>query len=180
MPEMFYQQRAHLPAMAHLFDHHAGERLAVVFARCGLEEPALLLDGCKLGVALVHDQVDESIADLLRRYLAQVLPLLASLPVAELDVVSLDGAEERIEVEAADLVVVHADLFAPVVEQSDPFAEVPDLECRNSHESVAPNVAYFFRCSECEPNALQLGVMLNGVRAQLASEARLLVPAKRH
>src|SRR6266403_1970456 len=134
MSEMFHQQRAHLPAMAHLFDHHTGERLAVVFRGCGLEEPTLLLDGSKLGVALVDDQVDEGVADLLRRYLPQVFPFLASLPVAELDVVGLDGAEERVEVEAADLVVVHADLFTPVVEQPDPFAEVPDLECRNSHE----------------------------------------------
>src|SRR5207249_1713593 len=91
-------------------------------------------------------------ADLLRRHLAQVLPFFAALPMAELDIVGLDRAEQRVEVETTDLVVVHADLFTPVVEQPDPFAEIPDFECRNRHESVAPNIFYFFRCSECEPN----------------------------
>src|SRR6266404_3932501 len=103
MPEVFHQERAHLPAMAHLFDHDARKCLAVVLARSGLEEPALLLDRSKLGVALIDDQVDQRVADLLRGDLAQVLPLFTSLPVAELDIVGLDGSEERIEVEAADL-----------------------------------------------------------------------------
>src|SRR6266403_145503 len=40
----------------------------------------------------------------------------------------------------------------------------PILSVETAMKSVAPNVAYFFRCSECEPNALQLRVMLYRVR----------------
>ena len=128
MSEVLDQQRAHLPTMAHLLDHHAGKRFAIVLARSRLEEPALLLHGSKFGISLVDDQVDQGVADLLRRDLAQVLPFLAALPVSELNVLGLDRAEQRVEVEAADIVVVYADLFAPVVEQADPIAEGPDLE----------------------------------------------------
>src|SRR3954465_4297093 len=41
-------------------------------------------------------------------------------------------------------------------------------------------IAFLIRCSECEPNALQLCVMLDGVRAQLAAKAGLLVATERH
>src|SRR3954451_4972312 len=58
--------------------------------------------------------------------------------------------------------------------------KVPILSVETAMKSVAPNTAYFVRCSECEPNRLQLCVMLDGVGAQLASEAGLLVAAEGH
>ena len=80
----------------------------------------------------------QRVADLLRRHLAQVLPLVVALIVAELDLVGFDGAEERVEFEVFNLVAIDADLFAPFLEQADPFAEGPDScyfprhDCSNS------------------------------------------------
>src|SRR5262245_4671251 len=124
---MLDQERAHLPAVAHLFDHHAGERLAVVIAGRGLEEKTLLLDAGKFGVALINDHVQKRIAHLLGCHLPQVLPLGSTLEMTELDLVVVDGTVERLELKLANLVLLDADLFAPIVEQTYPVAECADF-----------------------------------------------------
>src|SRR2546422_752183 len=73
--EMADQQVAHLPAVAHLFGHHAAEGLAVVLGGSVLKQAALLLDRSKLGVALKDDQVHESVAHALVRDLNDFFPL---------------------------------------------------------------------------------------------------------
>jgi hypothetical protein len=52
-----------------------------------------------------------------------------------LDFLALDGAIERVEVEAGDLVTIDADLFSPLVEKSDPVTEGPDFGSFAWHDS---------------------------------------------
>src|SRR5208283_4544717 len=108
-------------------DHDAGEGAAVPIGGCGLKQVALLLHARKLSVALVDDHIHERVAHLLRRDLAQVLPLLAALVRAELDVVGFDGAIERVEVKRLDVIAVNADFLAPLVEQPFPLTEASDF-----------------------------------------------------
>ena len=56
--KVIHQQRAHLPTVAHLFNHHAGERAPIPVGRSGLEQFALLLHAGKFGIALIDDQID--------------------------------------------------------------------------------------------------------------------------
>ena len=113
--------------MAHLFDHDAGERAAIPFRRRGCKQVALLLHAGKFGVALIDDHVHERVPHLLRRNLAQVLPLVAALVGTELDLPGLDRAVERVEVERFDIVFVDANFLAPLVEQANPITEVSDF-----------------------------------------------------
>ena len=75
--EVVHQQRAHLPAVAHFLDHHPGDGTAVPVSGSAFEEIPLLLHAGEFGIALVDDHVDERVAHLLSRDLAQVLPLAA-------------------------------------------------------------------------------------------------------
>src|SRR5437660_9631123 len=88
---------------------------------------ALLLDRGKLSVALVDDHIQQCIAHLLRRNLAQVLPLVAAFVRAKLDFLSLDRSIERVELEAGDLVAIDADLLTPLIEETDPITKRPDF-----------------------------------------------------
>ena len=63
LAEVVDEQVAHLPAVAHLLDHDPAGAVGVVVRRRALEEVALLLDRGELGVALVDDEVAESVAD---------------------------------------------------------------------------------------------------------------------
>ena len=87
----------------------------------------LLFATCELRIALIDDHVKQCVAHLLGGDLAQVLPFAAAFEVAELNFFSLDCAVESIELEAGDFVTLDADLFAPVVEHPDPFAEGSDF-----------------------------------------------------
>src|SRR5208337_1360689 len=126
-PEEVDEQRTHLPAVAHLLDHDAGNRSAVVFGGRGCEQIALLLHAGKFGVTLVDDHVHERVPHLLGWHLAQVLPLVAAFIGAELNLFRFDRSVERIEVEGLDIVFVDAYFFAPFVEQANPVAEVSDF-----------------------------------------------------
>ena len=100
---MVDQQSAHLPTVAHLFDHDTGNGAAIPLSRRVLEQVALLLHAGELRVALVDDHVHERVTHLLCRNLAQVLPFAASLVRAELDFFGIDGAVERVEVKRFDV-----------------------------------------------------------------------------
>src|SRR6266852_197563 len=126
-PEEVDEQGAHLPAVTHLFDHHAGQGATVPVGGRNFEQVALLLNRGKFGVALVDDHVHERVAHLLSGYLPQVLPLTASFEGSELNVVGFDRAVEGVEVKRRDVILIDADLLAPVVEQTDPVAEASDF-----------------------------------------------------
>jgi len=76
----------------------------------------LLLYAGEFGIALIDDQVDQSIAHLLSGYLAQVFPLAAAFEGTELDFVGFDCAVKSIEFKIGDLVMIDADIFSPIVE----------------------------------------------------------------
>src|SRR5580692_2438196 len=88
---------------------------------------ALLLDAGEFGIALVDDHVEKGITHLLRRDLAEVLPLAIASEVSELNLFGLDRTVERVEMEAGDLVAVDADFFAPLVEEALPLTEGSDF-----------------------------------------------------
>src|SRR5438552_18297024 len=83
----------------------------------------LLLDAGEFRVALVNNHIEQSVAHLLRGHLTQVLPLAAAFEVAELNLISLDGTIERVELELGDLVAIDTDLLAPLIEEADPVTE---------------------------------------------------------
>ena len=126
--KVFDKQRAHLPAMAHLFDHHPGQGAPVVIRGRRFKQEALLLATGKLGVALIDDQIQQRVAHVLRGHAPQVFPLALSFVVAKLDLFGLDLAVQGLELEGIDVAVIDADLFAPLLEQSDPVAEGPDFK----------------------------------------------------
>ena len=113
--------------MTHFFDHHAGDGAAVPVGGRALKQIALLFDAGKFGVALIDDQVDQRIAHLLRGHLAQVFPLLRAFERAKLDLVGFDRAVKRVEFEVGNLVVIDADVLAPIVEQANPVTEGSDF-----------------------------------------------------
>src|SRR5436305_12145593 len=93
----------------------------------------LLLTTGKLCVALIDDHIQQRIAHVLRRDLPQRLPLGTAFIVAKLDLVRINGAEERVKLEIVDLALVHAHLFAPIIEEPNPITECPDLEYFSWH-----------------------------------------------
>src|SRR5580658_2501394 len=113
--------------MAHLLDHHAGDRAAIPLRRSGCKQVALLLDAGKFSVPLVDDHVHERVPHLLGGNLAQILPLVAAFVGAELNLPGFDRSVERVEVESLDTVLVDADFLAPFVEYPDPLAKAADL-----------------------------------------------------
>src|SRR5262249_46741691 len=119
--EVFHQERTHLPTVAHFFDHHPGDGTAVPVSGGGFEQMTLLLNAGKLGVTLINDHVEQGVAPLLGRNLAQVVPFPFAFEMAELNLVGLNGTEKRVELEAGDLVTIDANLFAPFVEEADPI-----------------------------------------------------------
>src|SRR5580700_4143232 len=137
---MFHQQSTHLPAMAHLFDHHASNRFAVPIRGRALKQMPLLLDAGELSIALIDNQIDQRITYLLGWHLAQVVPLAAALEGAELNFLCFNRAVERVEFEICNLVVIDADLFAPIVKHSDPITEGSDFCNSTWHKSssIAP------------------------------------------
>jgi len=59
--------------------------------------------------------------------LAQVLPLSPAFKVAKLNFFRLNRAEQLVELEDGNFVVVDANVFAPIVKQSNPVTERSDL-----------------------------------------------------
>ena len=90
--EVVDQQRAHLPAVAHLLDHDAGDGAAIPVRGRVLQQVALLLHARKLGIALVNDHVHQRIAHLLGGNLPQVFPLAPAFVRTKLDLVGIDRA----------------------------------------------------------------------------------------
>src|SRR6266481_1831368 len=119
--------------MAHLFDHHTGQRLAVPIRGRSLEQIALLLDACEFGIALVDDQVHQRVTHVLRGNLAQVFPFGTTFVIAERDFLGLNRAVESLKPEILDVVIVDADFRAPFLEQPNPIAERPDLHYFSRH-----------------------------------------------
>src|SRR5262249_21265685 len=93
----------------------------------------------EFGVALVDDQVHQGVAHVLRGNLAHVLPLTPPFIGSELDLLGLDGAIKRVKPKFFDLAVVHANFFAPLVEQADPVTKCSDLWYFSRHEKRAPS-----------------------------------------
>ena len=48
--------------------------------------------------------------------------------MAEFDLIGINGAEERVKLEMVDLILIHTNLFAPLIEETDPITECPNLE----------------------------------------------------
>ena len=124
---MLDQQGAHLPSMTHLFDHHASDGATVPIGGRGLKQMALLLAAGKLCIALIDDHVEQRVAHLLGGNLAQVLPFTTAPEVTELDLFGLDCAVESIKLKLGDLIMIDADLFAPLIEQANPVTECSDF-----------------------------------------------------
>ena len=137
---MIHEQVAHLPAMAHFFRHHAAKRLAVVLARRVLEEAPLLLDRCELRVALVDDEIEQSIAHALVGKLDDLLPLGPALVRAKLDFIRPRRAKLGLELIIHDLRVGHPDVSLPHAEQIHPVVKRCKASCR--HDS--PSSSNFF------------------------------------
>src|SRR5258708_33468820 len=98
----------------------------------------LLFAAGKLGVALINDHVQEGVAHVLRGHLAQVLPLGAAFVVTELDLIGLDCAKKRLEVEAPDVIVIDADLRAPIMQETNPITECSDFCYLAWHKIPSP------------------------------------------
>src|SRR2546429_568522 len=125
--EMAAQQIRHLPAVPHLLGHHAHQRQQIV-VRGGMgEQVALLLHRGELRVALVHDQVQERIADALVGDGHHGGPLALAFVVTELDVGHVLLPELRLELEAAQIALRQTDTVLPVAEVVDPLVEVVQL-----------------------------------------------------
>src|SRR5207245_2640675 len=125
--EIRAQQVGHLPAVPHLLGHHAHQGEQVVVGGRVLEQVALLLHRCELGIALVHDEVEQGVADALVGDVHHAGPLALSFVMAELDVRHVLVPELRFELELADLALRQADRVLPVAEVVDPFVEVVQL-----------------------------------------------------
>jgi hypothetical protein len=121
--------------VTHFFDHDAGDGAAVPVGGSAFEQITLLLHAGEFRITLVHDHVEERVAHLLSRHLAQVLPLEAALVGTKLDFLGLDCAEKRVELEAGNLVVVDADIFAPIVKESYPIAKGTDFRYFARHNT---------------------------------------------
>src|SRR5436309_8292218 len=143
---MFDEQCAHLPAVAHLFDHHSGDCAAVPVGGRGFKEMALLLDAGEFRVALVNNHIEQGVAHLLRGYLTKVLPLAAALEVTELNLFGLDRAIERVELKLGDFITIDADLLAPLIEEADPITEGSDFRYFTRHK-----ISVVFFCSASVP-----------------------------
>ena len=135
--EVLHQQRAHLPAVTHFLDHHAGNGTAVPVCGSSFEQVSLLLDAGKFGIALIDDHVQQGIAHLLRGNLAQVFPFALAFEMAELDFVGLNGAKQRVEFEAGNLIAIDANLFTPFVEESDPVRKCSDFCYFARHSKIS-------------------------------------------
>src|SRR4029077_7646636 len=150
--EVIEQERAHLPTVAHLFDHDARKGATVPVGRSRLKQVSLLLDAGKLGVALIDDHVQERVAHLLGGDLAEIFPFGAAFEMAALDFVVFNGSVQCLEMEAGDLVAINADFFAPLVEQADPLAEGTDFRYFAGHWenlSTTEDTKDIFSCFTC-------------------------------
>src|SRR6185369_12304264 len=147
--EVVHQQGAHLPSVAHFLDHHPGDGAAVPVCGSAFEEVPLLLHAGEFGITLVHDHVDERVAHPLSGNLAEVLPLAAAFVRTKLDFFGIDGAVQGVKLEAGNLVVVNANLFAPIVKESDPITEGSDFRHLAWHNTssrsagILPALHYF-------------------------------------
>src|SRR5207245_4553958 len=201
---MIEQQSAHLPAVPHLFNHHAGERPTVPICRRRLEQMPLLLDTGELSIALIDNQVHKCIAHLLRGHLTKVLPLSAAFEGAKLYLFGFDIAVQSIELEAGHLVAVDADFPAPLFEQADPGTEVSDSRNFSWHnlkpskqprprsymkKFFSPSSFAFLRAPSCplwyrslphvHPHGFHLAIVVHGVHAQLTAESGAFVATER-
>src|SRR5207244_3842945 len=88
---------------------------------------ALLLDRCEFRVPLIHDEIEQRVADALVGDMHHGRPLALALVMAELDVRHVLVTELGLELERADLVLGQADRVLPVAEVVDPFVEVVEL-----------------------------------------------------
>ena len=132
---MVDQQSAHLPSVAHLFNHDASNGAAIPLCGRILQQVPLLFDAGKFCITLVDDHVHECVAHLLGRDLAQVLPFAAALVRTELDLFGFNGAIQRVEVEGVDVFRIDTNIFAPIVEQTDPVTEGSDFCYFSRHNS---------------------------------------------
>src|SRR5256885_16453429 len=114
--------------MAHLLDHDPRQRGTIVVSGRGFKQMALLLATGEFGVALIDDHIQQRIAHVLRRNLAQCLPLGTAFIMAELDLIGIDSTEERLEFEIIDLTLIYANLFAPFIEKTNPITKCSNFE----------------------------------------------------
>ena len=124
--EVFHKQIAHLRAMPHLFAHDFHRGLEIVFARCGLQEVALLLNRCELRVTLVSDEVEQRVANTLVGNLEDSFPFRTAGVVTELDIRPIDVAELHLEVVITELRCVESDVLLPLTEVIRPIVKRVD------------------------------------------------------
>ena len=153
------QQMAHLPAVAHLFRHHAHQAQVVVAVGRGVEEPALLLDGRKLRVPLIDDQIERRVADALVGNVHDRLPAQLALVVTKLDFVVGQLAVLRLELVVAELRRVEANVFLPSVEIISPVVEGRNSwhECTRSRSRESDWPWRRYRQIGRDPGALSTG-----------------------
>ena len=123
--------------MPHLFAHDLYSRLEVILGRSGVQEVALLLNGCELRVALIRDEVEQAVAHALIRNLEHGLPLGAAGIIAELDHVGWNGSELHLELVVLELRRIETDVFLPLAEIIRPVVECRYLR-HNYFFSVGP------------------------------------------
>src|SRR3989442_4694905 len=124
---MAAQQIRHLPAVAHFLGHDPHQRQQIIVRGSVRQQTALLLHRRELRVALIHDQVQERIANPLVGDVHHGRPFALPFVMTELDVGHLLLPELCLELELADLALGQADGILPVAEVVDPFIEVAEL-----------------------------------------------------
>jgi len=113
--------------VAHFLNHDPRDGAPVPIRRSIFQKIALLLNAGEFRIALVDDHVHQSIAHLLGGNLPQVLPLAPAFVRAEFDLIGIDRAIKRVEVKIFNILGIDANIFAPVVEHSDPVAKCSDF-----------------------------------------------------
>ena len=122
--EVFTQQVRHLPTMPHLLTHHAHDRLHVVVAGRLQQQVALLFHRGELGIALIDDQVHQSITDALIGNVHERWPLALTSVMSELDGRLLGVAKLDVEVEITEFLPVEADAVLPKEEVVSPVVPI--------------------------------------------------------
>src|SRR5579863_1843868 len=106
--------------------------------------------------------------------------------MAELDFFSLDRSIERVELKGLDVIGVHADLLAPIIEETDPIAESSDFRYFSRHKQNLSSQGHRetrasgkrILSSHVQPHGFQFRVVLDRVRSKFATEARTLIPTE--
>ena len=109
--------------MSHLFAGNLQGRLEIVVAGCRVQQISLLFNRCKLGIALIRDQVKQRVTYALIGNLQNRLPLGTAGVVTELDFRFVHLAELHLKLVITELRGVEPDVFLPVMKIVRPVIE---------------------------------------------------------